>query len=275
MNMLISNELSDKNFRQFSRLVGENCGINLHAGKKELVRARLSKRLRATGCRDFNAYIQFLKDDVDGKELLHFLDAISTNETSFFREPKHFEFIKTNVFPALQAGGPQPLRFWSAGCSSGEEPYSLAMWLQEHFEGIESWDVKILATDISTKTLAQAERGVYTDQRLSQMPKNQIRKYFQRGFGDHEGYFRVKQFIKEMIVFKRLNLMEPFGFSAEFQIVFCRNVMIYFTKETRQALIEKFYNSLKAGGYLLIGHAESLNGMNHRFKYIQPNVYQK
>jgi len=273
--MFFSNELSDRNFKQFSRLVAENCGINLHAGKKELVRARLSKRLRATGCRDFNTYIQFLKGDADGKELLLLLDAISTNETSFFREPKHFEFLKTDVFPALKALSPKRLQFWSAGCSSGEEPYSLVMWLWEHFEGIDSWDLKILATDISTKVLAQAESGVYPDRRLSQMPKHQIRKYFQRGFGSREGYFRVKQSIKDKVVFRRQNLMEPFGSGPEFQLILCRNVMIYFDRETRQALIGNFYNCLKPGGYLMMGHAESLNGMNHRFRYIQPNVYQK
>jgi len=273
--MLISCELSDRNFKRFSQMVFQNCGINLHNGKKELVRSRLGKRLRATGCRNFNTYFNLLNEDASGRELLHFLDAISTNETSFFREEKHFELLKEKVFPRLKAVCSQRLRFWSAGCSSGEEPYSLAMWLLEYFRGIESWDVKILATDISTKVLAQAINGIYPKNRLFKIPKHQIRKYFQLGFGSQEGYFKVKQLLKAMVVFKRQNLMEPFGCGDTFDLIFCRNVMIYFTKETRQDLINKFYSCLKSGGYLLIGHAESLNGMNHGFKYIQPSVYQK
>ena len=273
--MMISSELSDRNFRRFSNLVYENCGINLHDGKKELVRARLGKRLRKTGCKDFNAYFELLNEDADKWELVHMLDAISTNQTFYFREEKHFEFLKETVFPSYTVSPLQPLRFWSAGCSSGEEPYSLAIWLMEYFEETAPFDVKILATDISTKVLAAAERGVYPEKQLTKVPKHQLRKYFQRGFGRQEGYFRVKQQLKEMVEFKRHNLMDSFNFKNAFNLIFCRNVMIYFNNKTRQSLIDNFYDGLENGGYLLIGHAESLTGIKHRFRYVQPSVYQK
>jgi chemotaxis protein methyltransferase CheR len=272
---MISTELSDSNFRRFSQLVYENCGINLHDGKKELVRARLGKRLRATGCKNFNTYFKLLNEDAKGWELVHMLDAISTNQTFFFREEKHFEFLKEKVFSSYKALLPKRLRLWSAGCSSGEEPYSLALWLTEHFEQIDSFDVKIMATDISTKVLAKAERGVYPKKQFSKIPKHQLRKYFQRGGGRQEGFFRVKQPLKDMVEFQRHNLMGPFEYENSFHLIFCRNVMIYFKRETRESLIDKFYRCLEDGGYLLIGHAESLTGIKHRFKYVQPSVYQK
>ncbi|MEE8553133.1 MAG: protein-glutamate O-methyltransferase CheR [Desulfobacterales bacterium] len=272
---MISTELSDSNFRRFSQLVYENCGINLHDGKKELVRARLGKRLRATGCKNFNTYFKLLNEDAKGWELVHMLDAISTNQTFFFREEKHFEFLKEKVFPSYKALLPKRLRLWSAGCSSGEEPYSLALWLTEHFEQIDSFDVKIMATDISTKVLAKAERGVYPKKQLSKIPKHQLRKYFQRGVGRQEGFLRVKQPLKDMVEFQRHNLMGPFEHENSFHLIFCRNVMIYFKRETRESLIDKFYSCLEVGGYFLIGHAESLTGIKHRFKYVQPSVYKK
>jgi len=272
---MISTELSDRNFRRFSQLVYENCGINLHDGKKELVRARLGKRLRATGCKNFNTYFKLLNEDAKGWELVHMLDAISTNQTFFFREEKHFEFLKEKAFPSYKALLPKRLRLWSAGCSSGEEPYSLALWLTEHFEQIDSFDVKIMATDISTKVLAKAERGVYPKKQLSKIPKHQLRKYFQRGVGRQEGFLRVKQPLKDMVEFQRHNLMGPFEHENSFHLIFCRNVMIYFQRETRESLIDKFYSCLEVGGYFLIGHAESLTGIKHRFKYVQPSVYKK
>lgn len=272
---MISNELSDRNFRRFSNLVYENCGINLHDGKKELVRARLGKRLRKTGCKDFNSYFRLLNEDADGWELIHMLDAISTNQTYFFREEKHFEFLKEKVFTFYQTLVPKRLRIWSAGCSSGEEPYSMAMWLMECIENMDFFDVKVLATDISTKVLAQAERGVYSLKQLSKIPKYQLKKYFQRGFGRQEGYFKVKKHLRDMVSFKRRNLIEPFHFEEPFHLILCRNVMIYFKNETREVLIDKFYNCLEDGGYLLIGHAESLTGIKHKFKYVQPSVYRK
>jgi chemotaxis protein methyltransferase CheR len=275
---MISVDLSDCDFRRFSRLVHENCGINLHDGKKELLRARLGKRLRETGLRDFKAYWRFLTEDETGEELVRMLDAISTNLTSFFREEKHFHFLRENVFPSYVNGNKRDfkkLRFWSAGCSSGEEPYSLSILLLEHFGERSALDIKILATDISTKALARAQTGVYPGHRLSKIPRVSLRKYFQRGCGRQEGNFRVKRLVRDMIEFRRFNLMEPFPFKGVFHGVLCRNVMIYFRKKTQQLLIDKFYESVVEGGYLFVGHSETLAGINHAFKYIMPSVYQK
>lgn len=260
-------------------MVYEKCGINLREGKKELVRARLGKRLRETGFEDFRAYYKFLSEDETGDELVHMLDAISTNLTSFFREEKHFNFLTETVFPSYvtgkKQGGSRRLRLWSAGCSSGEEPYTLAISLLEYFGQGTAYDINILATDISTKVLAQASRGVYPAARLSRMPQHLLTKYFQRGHGSNEGNFRAKPLLRDMIEFKRLNLMEPFPFKEVFNLIFCRNVMIYFDKETQQLLINKFYDCIVPDGHLLTGHSESLTGIRHAFKYIRPSVYQK
>ncbi len=273
-------ELSDRNFAHISTLVYETCGINLHEGKEPLVRARLGKRLRETGFKDFSSYYKFLTDGDTGYELVCMLDSICTNTTSFFREEKHFDFLKQVVFPSYVSGkngrGSRRLRFWSAACSSGEEPYSLAIWLSEHFVKKNTpLDVKILATDISTKVLAQAKRGVYGGQRLANMPQFFLRKYFQRGYGGQEGSFRVKRSLRDMIEFKRFNLMEPFPFDEPFNLILCRNVMIYFDKDTQQALVNKFYDCIADGGYLLTGHADSLTRIEHGFRYVRPSVYQK
>ena len=274
---MISTDLSDRDFRRFSALVYEKCGINLHDGKKELVRARLSKRLREGNFKDFKAYYRFLTEDKSGDELVRMLDAISTNLTSFFREKKHFDFLKETVFPSYVAEKrkSRKLRFWSAGCSSGEEPYSLAIWLLDYFGESLPFDMKILATDISTKALAHAQRGVYPALRLANVPTLFPKKYFQLGFGSQEGYYRVKQSLKELIEFKRFNLMAPFPFKEAFNVIFCRNVMIYFDKKTQQSLIDKLYESLSHGGYLLVGHSESLMSIRHKFRYVMPSVYHK
>lgn len=274
---MIGSELSDRDFWRFSALVHEKCGIELHEGKKELVRARLSKRLREGGFKDFRAYYKFLTEDDSGDELVRMLDAVSTNLTSFFREEKHFDFLKNTVLPSCVAenGRYKRLRAWSAGCSSGEEPYSLAICVLEYFGDSLPFDTKILATDISTNVLARAKTGIYSSDRLAKIPKPTLRKYFQKGYGSQEGRFRVKRSIKDMIKYQRFNLMDSFPFRETFNFVFCRNVMIYFNKQTQQMLVNKFYDCLVDGGYLLIGHSESLTGIDHGFKYIKPTVYHK
>lgn len=274
---MIFTELSDRDFRRFSVLVYEKCGINLHDGKKELVRARLAKRLREGNFKDFKTYYRFVAEEESGNELVRMLDAISTNLTSFFREKKHFDFLKETVFPSyvVNKRNSRKLRFWSAGCSSGEEPYSLAIWLLEYFNESLPFDVKILATDISTKVLALAQRGVYTSKRLANMPILFPGKYFQQGYSSQKGNFRVKQSLRELIEFKRFNLMSPFFFKEVFNVIFCRNVMIYFDKKTQQALVDKFYESLSHGGYLFVGHSESLTGIRRKFEYVMPSIYRK
>lgn len=272
-------KLSDLDFKRFSALVYEKCGIRLRKGKKELVRSRLGKRLREGGFKDFKTYYRFLTEDGSGNELVKMLDAISTNLTSFFREERHFDFLQKSIFPNYvadrEAGSHNRRLFWSAGCSSGEEPYSLAMCLLEYFGDGTDHDNKVFATDISTKVLSQAKTGVYRATRLDKVPNSLLRKYFHRGYGKQEGHFRVKPLLKEVIQFRRLNLMEPFAFKEDFDLILCRNVMIYFDRSTQAALVNKFYDALRDGGYLFVGASETLTGVDHGFTFIKPSIYCK
>ncbi len=271
--------LSDREFSLFSRLVYERAGINLHEGKKELVRSRLSRRLRATNMTRFKDYYKFVMADESGEEIVHMLDAISTNLTSFFREPKHFAFLENVAMPALLRGkksGDGQLRVWSAGCSSGEEPYTLSICLHEFASRNPALvTFRILATDISSRMLDAAGAGVYHQAQVQAIPPPVLRKYFQRGSKKWEGHYRVKPVMRQVIDFKRLNLMEPFPFQQPFHVIFCRNVMIYFDKDIQNKVVNKYYDCLVPGGYLFIGHSESLMGTAHRFKYVQPTIYQK
>jgi len=272
---MVIQDISDNNFRRFSKLIHESCGINLHDGKKELVRARLGKRMRKIGCNSFNKYFHIIKDDPTGEELVKMLNAVSTNLTSFFREERHFQFMKEKVFPLYEKNKSESLRFWSAGCSSGEEPYSLAIWIRDNLSENGSTDIKIIATDISTKVLSLADRGVYTAKTVQKIPIHQLRKYFRRGVNSQKGFYQVKREIKDLVEFQRLNLTATFNFGFRFDLILCRNVMIYFNKETRETLIQRATDCLQDGGYLMVGHAESLTGINHGLKYIQPSIYQK
>ncbi len=275
-----SYELSEKEFRLFQQLVCNKSGISLHEGKRELVRTRLASRLRAFGFGSYTEYYKFVEQDKTGEELVSLLDAISTNLTSFFRENAHFEFLIKTVIPQIaeykRKSGEKDVRVWSAGCSSGEEPYSLAFTLMDNMETIQTWDVKILATDLSTDVLAIAARGVYKNEKVKSIPPGVIRKYFQKGSGENEGFYRVRPEARRLIHFKRFNLMTSvFPFRHKFDFIFCRNVMIYFDKPTQETLVNKYYNALVPGGYLMIGHSESLSGVKHNFKYDQPTIYRK
>ena len=266
-------DLSDRDFRRFSDLVYQKCGINLHEGKKTLVRARLGKRLRQGGFKDFNTYYQFVSKSDNEQELVQMLDAISTNLTSFFREETHFDFLKEKVYPVFVEKKQKKIRIWSAGCSSGEEPYSLAVCSLDYFGLNSGYDIKILASDISTRVLNQARQGIYRQERVINMRQPLLRKYFRRGVGTQDGNVRVKPSVREIVQFERINLMEPFPFQKRFDVIFCRNVMIYFDKVTQERLVNKFYEALCVGGYLVIGHSESLTGVSHPFKYTMPTIY--
>jgi len=273
-------ELSEKDYQNFREFIYEKSGINLHEGKKELLKARLMKVLRHSGFGSIGEYYTYLvKHDNTGKECVNLLDTVSTNLTFFFREPKHFQFLSQAAFPDLEKrlhGQPKKkITLWSAGCSSGEEPYSLAMTCLERAWPFEGLDVHILATDISTKMLAKASEGIYPEERLENVSYEVKRRYFQKGVGRCTGYYRAKTDLRQLIRFYRLNLVDPFPEKEGFDIIFCRNVMIYFDKPTQERIVRKFHQALKEKGYLFIGHSESLTGVNHSFKYIQPSVYRK
>ncbi|NLF29814.1 MAG: protein-glutamate O-methyltransferase [Planctomycetes bacterium] len=271
---MVTTELTDAQFSALSRLVKQVAGINLHEGKRELVKSRLNKRLRHLGLRDFNQYIEYLAADTTAGELTAMLDAISTNLTSFFRENAHFEFLASSVLPAWGASA-RPLRAWSAGCSSGEEAYTLAICLQENLPKPAGRDVRILATDLSTRVLNKAAAGVYDADRLESMPAALRGRYFTPVLRDGQRCFQVSDGIRRMVTFGRLNLMEAWPMRGPFDLIFCRNVMIYFDKATQGALVNRFHDLLASGGLLFIGHSESLTGIQHRFRYVQPTVYRK
>jgi chemotaxis protein methyltransferase CheR len=271
-----SYELKNSDFEKISRLVYEQCGIYLHKGKKELVKARLNKRLRAGGYKSFTEYYNHVTTQEGTDELISMIDSISTNLTFFFREEAHFarltHIIHTVLEKSGRAGG--VVRIWSAGCSTGEEPYSLAMTFIEAVRN-HPLRAEILATDISTKVLNTAQAGIYPDEKTKGMTASVLKKYFQKGTGKSAGLVRVKNELKQMITFRRFNLMDQFLFHNEFDIIFCRNVMIYFDKKTQGVLVDKFYDSLKNGGYFFVGHSESLTGLKHQFRYVEPSVYVK
>lgn len=271
-------ELKNSDFEKISRLVYEQCGIYLHEGKKELVKARLSKRLRAGSYKSFSEYYRYVTTEEGTNELVSMIDSISTNLTSFFREESHFARLGYILLRAIeksgQRGSKNNFKIWSAGCSTGEEAYTLAMTVKETI-GQHSFDVSILATDISTKVLKIAEAGVYGQEKIKNISPDILKKYFQVGTGQSTGYVRIKNDIKKMITYQRFNLMDRFHAQNNYDVIFCRNVMIYFDKKTQNAVVNKFYDSLRNGGYFFVGHSESLTGLKHQFNYVEPSVYVK
>jgi chemotaxis protein methyltransferase CheR len=271
--------LGEREFRRISDLVYEHCGINLHDGKKELVRARLAKRLREGNFKTFSDYIRYVTEDPTGREFSILIDSLSTNLTKFFREDQHFEFLRTRFLPTLlESKGHRRdfrIRAWSAGCSSGEEPYSIAITLLEAVQGRGRWDVKLLATDISTRILERARAGVYDMQRIEPISLPLRTKYMIRRKARGGDTYEVKPALRDIIVFRYLNLMEDWPVRGPVDFIFCRNVMIYFDKPTQGRLVQRFYDLLASGGILFTGHSESLTGIEHKFRYVQPTIYMK
>jgi chemotaxis protein methyltransferase CheR len=267
MSVYPSLELSSDAFQRISTTMEEVAGIRIPAGKEMLVRSRLAKRLRALGLPDFRSYLELMDADPTGAELTRMVDALTTNKTAFFRESAHFEHLATEVLPALDGAG---LRIWSAGCSTGEEPYTLAMLLAE--EGVGPRSARILATDISDRALAHARNAEYPASTLEGVPAALRKRYFEQ---TSEGQFRVEQGIRSQVAFARLNLMADWPMRGPFDVIFCRNVMIYFDREIRERLVRRFHDLLRAGGYLYVGHSESLTGLDHPFRYVRPAVYRR
>ncbi|ROR01916.1 CheR family methyltransferase [Desulfosoma caldarium] len=272
--------LTQSLFQKFSTLVYQEAGIHLHDGKKSLLEARLAKRLRATGIATPRQYLDFILSEAGRDEYVKFFDAVSTNLTYFFREPKHFEFLEKIALPEIvernRKNGTFRIRIWSAGCSTGEEPYSIAMTVLAFLGGGSRWDFRLLATDISTRVLQTAMAGIYEKTKLANVPAALRQRFFEpiRDGASPKSY-RVCNELKEIIAFRRLNLMDPFPFSGPFDVIFCRNVMIYFDKKTQESLIQKMSAYLHEGGYFFVGHSESLTGLRHPLKYIKPAVYKK
>jgi len=273
-------DLTKTDYEQIARLVYQQSGINLGDQKMQLVRARLGKRVRQGGFRSFAEYFRHVESDPTGEELCALLDAISTNTTHLFREIRHFHFLHRVIEewaadPAWRRGHPV-LRIWSAGCSSGEEPYSIVMTAHDALQRHAGVDLKILATDISLRVLARAKVGIFEAHRLGTVPPEYRHRYFTKVMdGDQEGMQVVPE-LRQKIHFARFNLMTPtFPFRQGFDVIFCRNVMIYFDRPTQQTLVNKYAQHLHKGGYLLIGHSESLNGLDHPLEYVEPTIYRR
>lgn len=227
------------------------------------------------GIQKFAEYLSRLKDDE--QELVEFTNALTTNLTSFFREPHHFEYMKATGLPALLKNRPdKKLRIWSAGCSTGEEPYTIALTVKEAMLSHANWDVKILATDLDSNVVNRAKAGVYTEEKVNGIDQNRLKKWFRKGRGDeHDGQMKVASDLQDMITFKQLNLMHGWPMNGPFDIIFCRNVVIYFNKDTQRELFDRYADYLSDDGYLFVGHSESLAKVSDRFQLIGKTIYKK
>jgi len=268
--------ISDQELTEISGYIREHYGVNL-AAKRTLIEGRLGCYIKSKGFGSYGEYFEYAKKDPDGEEMSNMINRLTTNHTFFMRENNHFEFFAEKVLPWIETlSDGNDLRLWSAGCASGEEPYGLSIYIMEYSEkrekGRVGFDTTILASDISEKALAQAQEGIYSLENLNAMPENWLKKYFIELGGD---MFRVKPELRKNVAFKKINLLEPYTVRKPFHTIFCRNVMIYFDTETRQELIEKFFNAMAPGGYLFIGHSESLTNFRHGLKYVQPSIYRK
>lgn len=279
---LFDASMSDFEFHKFREMVYDECGINLVPAKKTMLVGRLRKRLRELGIDSFRKYYEYVSGE-GGRagEMVQMLDVVSTNKTDFFREPGHFDTLANEVLPAMVRSGRwhpgRRLNIWSAGCSSGQEPYTIAMVVAEFASRNRTGDFSILATDISTRVLETARKGVYPVSALEPVPLSLKKKYSMFGKREWDGFSRIVPELRKHVQFQRLNLNagRDFGLRTRMDIIFCRNVIIYFDRETQQTLFQKFYDQLETGGTLFIGHSESLNGINSRFKAAGSATYMK
>ncbi|HUC86694.1 MAG TPA: protein-glutamate O-methyltransferase [Candidatus Acidoferrales bacterium] len=270
--------LSDNDYRFLCDLIYQRSRIHLGPDKRILVTSRLAKRLRHYGLDSYGRYCDLLRSPKGDEELQFLIDRISTNHTHFFREEKHFDYLREAVIPKWQAEAhrTEPFRLWSAASSTGEEAYSIAIHLAEHFCPPESNRWRIEGTDISTRVLEVAERGVYEADRLSGVAPDVLRRHFQRGVNQWAGHLRVKDELRRQVRFQHLNLLDGnYPFDRPFDLIFCRNVMIYFDRPTQETLVRLLTEKLAPGGHLFVGHSESLSGVKHTLKLVRPAIYLK
>ena len=262
-----------KIFNSFRDLIFEKTGIHLTEQKVALVSARVGKRMRALGLAEYSDYYKYVTGDKSGQEMVEMVNAISTNVTHFFREGRHFEFLGETLKKWASSGTKQ-VRIWCAASSSGEEPYTLAMTALENLP--REVKISIIASDISTKVLQIAKFGVYKDSDVKGIPSPLLKRYFQKGVGRAQDLFRVKSDLRDLVSFRQVNLATPpYAVEAPLDVIFCRNVMIYFNQDLRRRLVGSFSDMLRPGGYLVVGMAESLSGIHEKLKSVEPSVYVK
>ncbi len=264
---------TDREFEKYRRLIYEKSGIHLSDVKKDMLKAKLHKLMSRNGMDSYDEYYNVLVTDRDKRQMTEFINEITINKTDFFRENNHFDFIRNKINYILEKNQRitrnRGIRVWSAGCSTGEEACTLAFVLKECLP--DNITIKILATDICSKVLVIAAKGIYPSRIKSEIDSYYLSKYFERSDND----FKVVDSIKELVTFRQFNLMDAFPFSNTFDLIFCRNVMIYFDAKVQQSLLDKFYNVTAPGGLLFLGHSESLINKRHRYQYIQPTIYIK
>jgi chemotaxis protein methyltransferase CheR len=269
-------EMSDESFERIRQFVSEHTGIVLTEAKKDMVYGRLLKRIRKGRFANFDQFVDAL-DEGDENEQDFMINAITTNLTAFFRENHHFEFLANTIIPELikKKGANKRIRIWSAGCSTGEEPYSIAMTLKECLPDFNDWDVKILATDLDANVVAHGKAGIYREDRITGLPDDRIKRWFKTGRGDNSDKVRVSPELQEIITFKRLNLLHQWPMKGQFDLMFCRNVVIYFDKDTQRVLFDRYADILAPDAYLFIGHSESLYTVSTRFDSLGHTIYKK
>lgn len=267
-------EYTKADFDVLRTISNQYSGILVPDDKFDMFYSRLSKRVRMLGFHTFKQYCYYLQNNPDD-EFTEFINAVTTNLTSFFRENHHFEFLSRTVIPELlkKKAASKQIKVWSAGCSTGEEPYSLAMTLKESVPA--DWSIKILATDLDTNVLATAAAGIYPVDRVSGIAEQRLKRWFQRGAGRQANKVRIKSELRESVEFKQLNLMQQWPFKACFDFIFCRNVLIYFDRETKAMLANRYCSLLEDGSYLFIGHSESLHQLDTGFSLVGNTIYRK
>jgi len=269
-------EIGDQDFEFLRHVVTQNAGIVLGPGKRQLVQGRLVRRIRELRLKSFAEYCDHVRDS-GPEELVILINAITTNVTSFFREGHHFEQLASRMLPEAMTRNAQSrrIRIWSAGCSSGEEPYSIAMIIAEAMPRGHLWDLKILATDIDSDMVEAASNGVYVEERIAGVSRERQRQWMQRGAGAHSGMIKIKPELTSLITFRPLNLLSDWPLTGPFDVIFCRNVMIYFDQPTRERLLMRFARLLAPGGYLCIGHSESIHHANSPYRLVGRTIYCK
>ena len=267
--------LQDSDFRHIVKLVMDTAGIVLSEKKRAFVHGRLGRRLRILGLSDFSEYCRLL-ESADGESERHnLINAVTTNHTNFFREPHHFDYLAKTILPALgeaRGNGPGRLRIWSAGCSTGEEPYTLAMTLRGYQPSLSGWDVKVLATDLDTNVVTHAAAGVYEAERLESIPPAYRKRYMTERT---DGSALMNDELRSLIMFAPLNLLETWPMRGPFDVIFCRNVVIYFDKPTQRRLFDRYADMLKPDGWLFVGHSESLMSVTNRFDLVGRTIYRR
>lgn len=269
--------LTMSEFDHLARLVYSQCGIKLPAAKKVMLESRLAKRLRANNMNSFGDYIALL-DSNEGMsaELIHMIDVVTTNKTDFFREPHHFDFLSREILPLYNSGTMRNIKIWSAACSSGEEPYTLAMVLQEYVNEHRGMDYSIYASDVSTEILHKAATAIYNMDRVSGIPLAIKQKYLLKSKGQEKPTVRIVPELRRKVSFGRINFMDAvLPVDEYFDVIFCRNVLIYFDKPTQQEVLLKLCGKLKTNGYLFVGHSESLFQLKLPLRQIKPTIYQR